>query len=157
MAAKGKGARTRSKKMTQVYYVAFVAVIISIVGVVYGILTFIASTGIDTFAPMGLSTAYFASNMLVGMGVVMLLQSVACFAAGAAGIRASNSAYPGDGKLFMACSVVALLLSVGGMIQYGSTSFVAVFVEALCVYEAWVVLRLPDKRSKSKKKSAQSK
>lgn len=151
MAAKGKGARVRSKKMTQVYYVSFVAVIISLVGLVYGVMTFIASTGTDTFAPMGLSTAYYAPNMLVGMGAVMLLQSAACLAAGAAGIRASNSAYPGDGKPFMALSVVALLLSVGGMLQYGSTSFVAVFVEALCVYEAWVVLRLPDKRSKSKK------
>ncbi|MGI6535687.1 MAG: hypothetical protein ACOX12_04635 [Eggerthellaceae bacterium] len=151
MAAKGKGGRVRSNKMTSVFYVALVAIIISIVGVVYSILVFVASTGVDTFTPMGLSTAYYTPDMLVGMGIVMLLQSVAGLLTGVTGIRASNTAFPGDGKPFMACAVVALLLSAGGLLRYGSTSFVALLVDAICIYEAWVVLHLPDKRSKSKK------
>lgn len=151
MAAKGRGGRTRNNKMTQVFYASIVAVIISIVGAVYSILVFVASTGADTFTPMGLSTAFYAPDALVGMGVVMLLQSLAGLATGITGIHASNTAFPGDGKAFMACAVVALLLSAGGLLRYGSTSFVALFVDALCLYEAWVVLHLPDKRSKSKK------
>lgn len=151
MAAKGKGGRVRSNKMTLVFYVALVAIIISIVGVVYSVLVFVASTGVDAFTPMGLSTAYYTPDMLVGMGIVMLLQSVAGLLTGVTGIRASNTAFPGDGKPFMACAVVALLLSSGGLLRYGSTSFVALLVDAICIYEAWVVLHLPDKRNKSKK------
>lgn len=151
MAAKGRGGRTRSEKTTPVFYAAVVAIIISIVGIVYSILVFVASTGVDTFTPMGLSTAFYAPDLLVGMGIVMLLQSAAGLATGITGIRASNTAFPGDGKPFMVCAVVALLLSAGGLLRYGSTSFVALLVDAICVYEAWKVLHLPDKRSKSKK------
>lgn len=148
---KGSTGSGRSAKMEQVFYVSLVAAIIGAVGVVYGIMALMAAGGSTMFAGMGLTTDAYSSAALTGMGLVMIVQSVVGAVSGLLGIRASNSAFPDDGKPFILFSGAALILSVAGLVAGGSSSFVAILVEGLCIYEAWVVLHLPRPKAKKSK------
>ncbi|MGI6590488.1 MAG: hypothetical protein ACOX1O_02575 [Eggerthellaceae bacterium] len=143
--------RNQKRKTNWTYYAAWCAVVVSVVGLVYGSLSAFLPMDSDARSMLGLSGTYSAQAWLL-MGIVMDLQSLFGLLAGIFGIRAAHSNYPPDGKPFFIFAVIGLLLSIGGLFAAGFTSFVAIIVDGVCAYQGWEIMHRPMKKSKAKKR-----
>lgn len=150
MASKrGNGGSKGSDRGSMMFYVSILALIISAVGVVLGIMAFTLPADSDIAGLLGITQGYDAST-LFGYGMVMIVQSAFGVVMGIFGVRAARSLYPPDGKPFFAFAVIALLLSIGGMVAAGSASLVSIVIDAICAYLAWGLLRQPLPKNKKK-------
>lgn len=150
MAKNKKAGGSSSSNDSLAFYTAIVAVAISAAGVALGILALVAPSTPELLGLLGMSQSA-DSSALFAYGSVMIVQSVFGLVMGIFGIRATRSNYPPDGKPFFAFAIIALLLSVGGMLAAGSASLVSIVIDGLCAYFAWGIMHRPLPKNKKKK------